>query len=125
MPTPSSQAFETYRAAWVQLDAPRHLVVLSRKGVVRLCDRVGARVVSIEDDSSGFQFWGSEQSLRGIPLMDVRSVMVKPRDAPFSTAQIRAWEKQAAVLNGAGRGDQAAWVIVPTPTDEPAAVGGS
>jgi len=116
MPTPSSQAFETYGASWVQLDAPRHLVVLSRPGLLRLCERVGAGVVSVHDDSTGFQFWGSEQNLRGIPLMDPRSVMVRPRDAPFSRAQLRGWEKQAAALNTAGRGDQAAWVIAPTPT---------
>ena len=113
MPTPSSQTFETYGAAWVQLDAPRHLVVLSRAGVDRLCERVGATVVSVDDDSTGFQFWGSEQYLRGIPLMDGGSVMVAPRDAPFSKAQLQSWEKQAVVLNGQGRGDQAAWVIAP------------
>ena len=116
MPTPSGQAFETYGAAWVQLDAPRHLTVFSRAGVDRLSERVGASVVSVDDDSTGFQFWGSEQSLRGIPLMDGRSVMVKPRAAPFSRVQLQAWEKQAAVLNREGRGDQAAWVIAPTPT---------
>ena len=123
MPTPSSQAFETYGAAWVQLDAPRHLVVLSRRGLVRLCERVGADVVSVDDDSTGFQFWGSEQNLRGIPLMDGRSVMVKPGDAPFSKRQLQGWEKQAVALNRAGRGDQAAWVIAPTPTgDDPVAL---
>ena len=115
MPTPSGQAFETYGAAWVQLDAPRHLVVFSRAGVDRLSERVGATVVSVDDDSTGFQFWGSEQNLRGIPLMDRRSVMVKPRDAPFSRVQLQAWEKQAAVLNKEGRGDQAAWVVAPAP----------
>lgn len=113
MPTPSSQTFETYGAAWVQLDAPRHLVVLSRAGVDRLCERVGATVVSVDDDSTGFQFWGSEQYLRGIPLMDGGSVMVTPRDTPFSKAQLQSWEKQAVALNGQGRGDQAAWVIAP------------
>jgi len=113
MPTSSSHAFETYGAAWVQLDAPRHLVVLSRSGVERVCQRVGARVVAVDDDSTGFQFWGSEQSLRGIPLMDGQSVMVKPRDAPFSKRQLRGWEKRAVDLNRAGRGDQAAWVIEP------------
>jgi SAM-dependent methyltransferase len=113
MPTPSSQAFETYGAAWVQLDAPRHLVVLSRSGLDRVCKRVGAGVVSVDDDSTGFQFWGSEQSLRGIPLMDGQSVMVKPRDAPFAKRQLRGWEKRAVALNRAGRGDQAAWVIEP------------
>src|SRR5665648_268459 len=66
MPTPSSHAFETYGAAWVQLDAPRHLVVLSRPGLDTLCQRLGADVVSVADDSTGFQFWGSEQNLLGI-----------------------------------------------------------
>jgi SAM-dependent methyltransferase len=113
MPTPSSDTFETYGAAWVQLDAPRHLVVLSRPGVDSLCQRVGATVVSVEDDSTGFQFWGSEQYLRGMPLMDAHSVMVSPREAPFSKTQLQGWEKRAVVLNGQGRGDQAAWVIVP------------
>ena len=111
MPTPSSHAFTTYGAAWVSLDAPRHLVLLSRAGLDTLCQRLGARVVSVDDDSTGFQFWGSEQNLLGIPLMDKRSVMVKPRAAPFSRAQLRAWEKQAALLNKDGRGDQAAWVV--------------
>jgi SAM-dependent methyltransferase len=113
MPTPSSLAFERYGSAWVSLDAPRHLVVLSRRGLATLCERLGAGVLSVADDSTGFQFWGSEQYRRGIPLMDERSVMVKPGDSPFSKAQLQAWEKQAAVLNREGRGDQAAWVIAP------------
>ena len=88
-----------------------------------MCERVGADVVSVDDDSTGFQFWGSEQNLRGIPLMDGRSVMVKPGDAPFSKRQLQGWEKQAVALNRAGRGDQAAWVIAPTPTgDDPVAL---
>jgi SAM-dependent methyltransferase len=116
MPTCSSDAFETYGAAWVQLDAPRHLVVFSRPGVDSLCQRVGANVVSVDDDSTGFQFWGSEQYLLGMPLMDGHSVMIAPSEAPFSKTQLQGWEKQAVVLNGKGRGDQAAWVIVPDQT---------
>ena len=116
MPTSSSHAFETYGAAWAQLDAPRHLVVFSRQGLESLCERVGASVVSVDDDSTAFQFWGSEQYLRGIPLMDARSVMVKPGDASFSKAQLRSWEQQAVALNKTGRGDQAAWVIAPDRT---------
>jgi len=113
MPTPSSHAFETYGAAWVQLDAPRHLVVFSRRGLGSLCGRVGGAVVSVDDDSTGFQFWGSEQCRRGIPLMDAQSVFVSRRDAPFTKAQLRRWERQSVALNHTGRGDQAAWVIAP------------
>jgi SAM-dependent methyltransferase len=116
MPTSSSHAFETYGAAWVQLDAPRHLVVFSRRGLGSLCERAGGTVTSVHDDSTGFQFWGSEQCGRGIPLMDARSVFVSPREAPFTKAQLRGWERQAVALNQAGRGDQAAWVIAPQST---------
>ena len=116
MPTSSSHAFETYGAAWVQLDAPRHLVVFSREGLDSLCGRVGAAILSVDDDSTGFQFWGSEQYLLGIPLMDGQSVMVAPRHAPFSKGQLKGWEKQAVALNRTGRGDQAAWVIAPATT---------
>ena len=120
MPTPSSQAFETYGAAWVQLDAPRHLVLFSRRGLGVLCERLGGTVVSVEDDSTAFQFWGSEQCRRGIPLMDARSVFVSPRDAPFTKAKLRDWERQSVTLNQAARGDQAAWVIAPgAPSAEP------
>ena len=118
MPTSSSHAFETYAAAWVQLDAPRHLVVFSRRGLGSLCERVGGAVIAVDDDSTGFQFWGSEQCRRGIPLMDARSVFVSPRDAPFTRAQLRGWERQAVALNHTGRGDQAAWVIAPTVSPE-------
>ena len=116
MPTPSSHAFEQYGPAWVSLDAPRHFVVLSREGLKTLCARLGASVRSVVDDSTGFQFWGSEQYLSGIPLMDSRSVMVKPRHSSFSRARRRGWERQAVALNRAGRGDQAAWVITPDRT---------
>jgi hypothetical protein len=40
--------------------------------------------------------------------MDGQSVMMAPHAAPFSKAQLQAWEKQAVALNGQGRGDQAA-----------------
>lgn len=113
MPTPSSHAFETYGPAWVSLDAPRHLVVLSRPGVGTLCDRLGADLVSVTDDSTSFQFWGSEQYLRGIPLMDAHSAMLAPKNSSFSRTQLHSWEKQSVELNRAGRGDQAAWVIAP------------
>jgi hypothetical protein len=88
-------------------------VLFSRQGLDSLCARVGTAVVAVEDDSTGFQFWGSEQYLRGIPLMGGQSAMVAPDDSPFSKSQLRGWEKQAVALNRAGRGDQAAWVITP------------
>ncbi len=118
MPTTSSQAFSRYREHWVQLDAPRHLGIFSRDGMARLCAEQGLDIVATKDDSTSFQFWGSEQVRRGIPLEDERSHMVNPGSSVFTTGQLRAWEREAARLNGIGDGDQSVWVLVPDMDDE-------
>jgi SAM-dependent methyltransferase len=112
MPTVSSDAYREYGADWVQLDAPRHISLFSRAGVDALAARHGLRVAAVRDDSTSFQFWGSEQVRRGIPLMAPTSHLISERDSVFSGEQIAGWEGRAGRLNAAGRGDQAAWVLV-------------
>ena len=112
MPTVSSDAFATYGTDWVQLDAPRHLTLFSRESVQMLAERQGLQVAAVVDDSTAFQFWGSEQVRRGIPLMDQRSQMVSPGRSEFSSAELAAWDAQAAELNARSRGDQATWLLV-------------
>ena len=111
MPTVSSEAYETYGADWVQLDAPRHLTIFSREGMEALSERVGMKVVRVRDDSTAFQFWGSEQVRTDIPLMSERSMVVAPNDHVFTNSEIRRWQERSHQLNAAGRGDQAAWVL--------------
>lgn len=111
MPTVSSEAFEIYGAEWVQLDAPRHLRIFSRTGVESLAAQVGLRIEAAVDDSTSFQFWGSEQVRRGIPLMAPESMLVSPDDHVFTDSEVAGWTRRAAELNAAGRGDQAAWVL--------------
>lgn len=111
MPTASSEAYATYGADWVQLDAPRHITILTREGVERLAARVGLVVSDVRDDSTSFQFWGSEQVRRSIPLMAPRSHLLSESDSVFSSDEVAAWEQRSRDLNRAGRGDQAAWVL--------------
>lgn len=111
MPTVSSAAFERYGSNWVQFDAPRHVTIFSRPGFAQLVQAEGLRVESITDDSTAFQFWGSEQVRNGVPLSAQQSHMIDPKRSLFSSDQIRAWDKEARDLNVAGRGDQAAWVL--------------
>lgn len=113
MPTVSSDAFATYGPAWVQFDAPRHITLFSRSGVRALAGHVGLKVLSETDDSTAFQFWGSEQVMRRIPLESPRSHMIAPKKSVFSRSQITKWEKEAAALNMCRRGDQSAWVLAP------------
>jgi SAM-dependent methyltransferase len=112
-PTVSSWAWTHYREDWAQFDAPRHLAIPSRAGMDRLADRCSLRVVWRQDDSSGFQFWGSEQVRRGIALYDPDSVTVSPSASPFSSAQLTEWARRADKLNALSQGDQVAWVLEP------------
>lgn len=111
MPTVSSLAYRTYGQHWVQLDAPRHLSVLSRQGMARLCRSKGLDVVAVRDDSTSFQFWGSEQVRRHIPMKDPRSYFVSPTSSGFNKVQMATWTQAAVAANRAGDGDQAVWVL--------------
>jgi SAM-dependent methyltransferase len=107
-PTPSSFAWREYGTDWVQLDAPRHLCLASVAGAARLADRAGFRLLEVRDDSTAFQFWGSEQYRRGIPLESERSYAKHPDASPFSRREIRAFEARARELNRRRDGDQVA-----------------
>lgn len=111
MPTVSSDAYETYGPSWIQLDPPRHLTLFSRAGVDELASQCGLKVTASMDDSSSFQFWGSEQAKNGLPLMASTSQMIDPARSSFGRKQIAEWERAAQRLNAADRGDQAAWVL--------------
>jgi SAM-dependent methyltransferase len=111
MPTVSSEAFERYGSQWVQFDAPRHITIFSRNGMHMLAANAGLEVVEAWDDSTSFQFWGSEQVVARIPLESPTSQMVDPAASAFSRTQIAEWERHSRQLNARGRGDQGVWVL--------------
>jgi len=111
MPVARCHAWDLYGTDWVQIDAPRHLVVHSEDSMRLLARTAGFEVTEVVYDSTAFQFWGSVQYQQDIPLWSERSYVVNPRRSPFTAAQIRAWEGQAEDLNAAGRGDQACFYL--------------
>jgi hypothetical protein len=96
----------------VQLDAPRHLFIHSVKSMETLAAQAGLRVAEVAWDSTEFQFWGSEQYLRDIPLRADASYATRPEKSIFSARQIADFRTKAAELNALGRGDQAAFFLV-------------
>ncbi|NDJ78505.1 MAG: class I SAM-dependent methyltransferase [Chloroflexi bacterium] len=111
MPVVPCAVWDRYGVAWVQLDAPRHLHVLSLRGLETLAGRVGLVVNAVKYDSTAFQFWGSEQVRMGIPLESARSYAVDPAQSVFRPAQVRAWARESRRLNVVGRGDQVMVVL--------------
>jgi SAM-dependent methyltransferase len=110
-PVASSYAWQHYREHWVQIDAPRHLYVQSVRSLELLAKKAGLRFVRIFYDSNEFQFWGSEQSRRGVPVFSERSYATNPSRSCVSTDDIRLFRSHARVLNMLQIGDQAAFYL--------------
>lgn len=112
IPVASSFAWEKYQTNWVQLDAPRHLFIYAPKSIKILAKKSALKLFDIVYDSSDFQFWGSEQYQKGIPLDSEKSYGVNPHLSIFSRKDIKKFREKAKVLNREGKGDQAAfWFI--------------
>lgn len=107
VPVADSLAWRRYGADWVQLDAPRHLVLHTRRSLERLAAGAGFALEGSEDDGTAFQFWGSEQYRRGIPLRDPRSHATAPRRSPFTRDELAGFDREAAQANRDGTSDQA------------------
>jgi len=112
VPIAGSVADLRYGEHWVSIDAPRHQHVPTEPGLRRLAERAGLRVQRAFYDSTGFQFWGSEQYRRGIALQSDDSVARKPPGV-FSSDQLAQWERDAVRLNREHRGDTAGFILAP------------
>lgn len=111
IPLAGTYAWRTYGTDWVQLDAPRHLYIPTERGFRALAESIGYTVEQVLYDSTGFQFWGSEQYVKGIPLMDAQSHARNPKVSIFSTVEIKAFEEKANALNQAKDGDSACFFL--------------
>ena len=107
IPVSDSHAFRTYGVHWVQLDAPRHVFLLSSRAIELLATRCGLRVTQCLHDSTAFQFWGSEQYRLGIPMRSTTAC----NTSIFTDEQMAMQETKAQDLNRAGLGDQAGFVL--------------
>lgn len=111
IPLVSPGAWKEYGTDWVQLDAPRHFFLHSERSFKMLVSGAGLEVIGFDYDSTAFQFWGSEQYRRKIPLMDERSYLVSPERSVFSESDIEEFGRMAARLNADGSGDQACFIL--------------
>jgi len=111
IPVVPSHAWEHYGVNWIQIDAPRHFYLHSRKSMDLLASQSGLEVSKVVYDSTAFQFWGSEQYVMDIPMQDKRSFFVNPMKSSFSIKQILDFSRQAKALNRSEQGDQAAFYL--------------
>lgn len=107
----ANYAWQKYGVDWVQLDAPRHLFLYTEKSFRYLAEKAGFKFEHVTYDSGSFQFWGSEQYTRDIPLTDPRSYWTDKSSELFTDSQIKEWEEEAEKLNASGEGDMACFYL--------------
>jgi predicted SAM-dependent methyltransferase len=107
----SAFAWEKYGVDWVQLDPPRHLFLFTERAFRGLAEQAGFEVAKVVYDSEAFQFFGSEQYARDIAMNDELAFRGDFSKSIFTEEQMRRWEREAELLNGENRGDQACFYL--------------
>jgi len=111
MPIKTDYIWNRYGINWVQIDAPRHFFIHTPKSFELLVEQSELTIKERVYDSTEFQFWGSEQYKKGIPLNVENSYSVNPEKNIFTIEQIMEYKKLAKKLNESGQGDQAAFIL--------------
>jgi len=104
LPLVSSAVWEQYRTDWVELDAPRHLYLHSLDSIKLVAAQAGLQLVEHFSDSTEFEFWGSEQYRRDLPLMAEESFLRAPGKSNFTFREMSAFKARAKEANREGRG---------------------
>jgi len=110
IPVADSYAFTKYQTNWVEFDAPRHFFLHTLKSMQILAQKAGLVIEDVIYDSTKFQFMGSEQYLKGIPLTSEKSYL-KGYKLNFKKGEIKNYEKKAEELNLQKRGGRAIFLL--------------
>jgi SAM-dependent methyltransferase len=105
-PVSSSEAWQTYRADWVELDPPRHFFLHTHRSLTMAARQAGLRVERIQQDGGPLEFWGSELYRRGLTLMTSEGRFRTPADV-FSAEEMQSFAERSARANAAGAGGRA------------------
>lgn len=98
IPVIDSFAWDKYGVNWIQIDPPRHFYLHTIRSIDYLARESGLFVEDIGFDSSGFQFWGSEQNITG-------------NVARISRSRHKEYQVMAQKLNAEKKGDQAIFIL--------------
>jgi 2-polyprenyl-3-methyl-5-hydroxy-6-metoxy-1,4-benzoquinol methylase len=109
IPIVSSYAWEKYGTNWVEMDPPRHLYLHSKKSIELLGQQVGLELFEVVCDSKSFEFWGSEQYRRNIPLCSGSSHGINPSSSAFTQSELDAFDKLALEVNRNGAAGRSAF----------------
>ena len=110
-PVMGNYSWTKYGTNWMDLDAPRHIIVHSVKSMQLLAAEAGFEIKKIVFDGNYMSLIGSEQYSKGIALNDPNSYMVNKAETSFTANDIRKFKKMNQQLNRDERANQAAFYL--------------
>lgn len=113
IPIVSSLIWETYGVDWVELDAPRHLYLHSIESITTIAKQAHLDLYDVAYDSTSFEFYGSEQYRRDIPLNDPQSLWMNPESSLFTQAEREEFTMLAERVNMEFKGGRAGFYFRP------------
>lgn len=113
IPLSDSKTALEYGDKWVQLDAPRHFFLHTRKSMEIAAGKAGLRIAKIQYDSEEFQFIGSELYSRSeMSLQEFYADYESNYKKVFQPDDARTFRDRARKLNEMEQGDQAGFCLV-------------
>lgn len=110
-PVMGMYSWKRYGTHWMDLDAPRHIIIHSLASMQLLADRAGFEIRKTVFDGNYMSLIGSEQYARGIALNGSNSYMVNKTASGFSKKDIQQFKAINAVNNTLKQADQAAFYL--------------
>ena len=110
-PMMGNYSWKKYKEHWMDIDAPRHIIIHSVESMKILAEKAGFVVKEIVFDSNYMSLIGSEQYQQDIALPDANSYSVNKAAAGFSQQEIEQFKQKAIEINKDQQGDQAAFYL--------------
>jgi hypothetical protein len=104
-------SWHKYKENWMDLDAPRHIIIHSLKSMELLANKAGFELRQTVFDGNYMSLIGSEQYARDIALPDENSYMVNKEKSGYTKVDIEKFKAISNDNDKSGRSDQAAFYL--------------
>lgn len=111
IPVKTEFIWNRYKVNWGSLHAPNHYYLHTVKSMKILSEQTGFNLYNVMFDSGIYQFYSSEQFIKGIPLYSENSYHLNHSRGGFTLKEIRRFRKMTKELNKNGQGDAACFFL--------------
>jgi SAM-dependent methyltransferase len=115
IPVKSDFIWKRYGVNWGSLHAPNHFYLHTVESMKIIAEKNHFSLTQTVFDSGIYQFYSSEQFIKGIPLYSENSYHINRLKGGFIKSQIKQFRKMTKMLNKTGQGDAACFYLKQVP----------